>query len=115
MKADRAYQIAAAEFYAGKFDDARQAFEAIGKDASSPWQGISRYLEARCLVRQAFNSISGNNADQMANFDPDQMQQAVILLESLLKEQPKGISRLSILNLLDLSRLRSNPDRKSVV
>jgi hypothetical protein len=60
-------------------------------------------------VRQAFNSISGNNSDQMANFDPNQMQQAVTLLESLLKEQPKGISRLSILNLLDLSRLRSNP------
>src|ERR1700752_498993 len=37
LRADRAYQIAAANFYATKFDDAAKGFDAIARDASSPW------------------------------------------------------------------------------
>jgi hypothetical protein len=109
LKADRAYQIAAAKFYSGNFDDARRAFEAIAQDRTSPWHGIAVYLEARCLVRQAFNSKSSSNGDQMANFDPALMKQAIDLLEVLLKEPPQGISRDAILDLRDLTRLRSDP------
>jgi hypothetical protein len=36
MRADRAYQIAAANFYAGNFDEARKGFEAIAADAKDP-------------------------------------------------------------------------------
>jgi hypothetical protein len=42
----------------------------------------------------------------MATFDPVLMKQAVTLLESLLKEQPHGVSRQAIQDLLDLARLR---------
>jgi hypothetical protein len=109
LKADRAYQIAAARFYSGQYDDARKAFEAIARDSSSPWQGKARFLVARCLVRQAFSSKPGINSDQMATFDSDLMRQAVTYLESLLKEKPQGISRQAIQDLLDLARLRSEP------
>jgi hypothetical protein len=57
LRADRAYQIAAANFYAGRFDEARQRFEAIAQDSSSPWRQIARLLAARSLIRQATLSI----------------------------------------------------------
>jgi hypothetical protein len=53
MQADRAYQIAAAEFYALRFDAAAADFLRIGADRSSPWHGIAPYLAARALIRKA--------------------------------------------------------------
>jgi hypothetical protein len=52
IKADRAYQIAAANFYAQKFDLAAQEFDAIAKDNSSPYHAIAPYLAARCMLRK---------------------------------------------------------------
>lgn len=51
-RADRAYQIAAAHFYAQKFDQAAQEFDAIAKDESSPYRDIAPYLAARCMLRK---------------------------------------------------------------
>lgn len=51
-KADRAYQIASANFYAQKFDQAAQEFDAIAKDESSPYHSIAPYLAARCMLRK---------------------------------------------------------------
>ncbi len=53
LRADRAYQIAAAHFYAQEFDDADTAFTAIAKDKSSPWHEIAPYLSARAVIRKA--------------------------------------------------------------
>ncbi len=53
MQADRAYQIAAAEFYAGEFDAATSDFLRIAGDRDSPWHGIAPYLAARALIRKA--------------------------------------------------------------
>ncbi|HSK63827.1 MAG TPA: hypothetical protein VK893_08305, partial [Pyrinomonadaceae bacterium] len=53
MRADRAYQIAAANFYAANFEEARKGFESIAADASSPWQRNAVYLVARALARKA--------------------------------------------------------------
>jgi len=53
MRADRAYQVAAAEFYAGKFDAAEADFLRIAADRSSPWHAIAPYLAARTLIRKA--------------------------------------------------------------
>ncbi len=52
MRADRAYQIAAAEFYGGAFDDAAKAFQAIAADRKSPWHGMGHYLAARAYIRK---------------------------------------------------------------
>ncbi len=53
LKADRAYQIAAAYFYRLDYAAAGRLFAEIGRDASSPWQKTARYLVARCAVHAA--------------------------------------------------------------
>jgi hypothetical protein len=53
LKADRAYQIAAAYFYRLDYARAGQLFAEIGRDASSPWQKTARYLVARSAVHAA--------------------------------------------------------------
>lgn len=53
IHADRAYQIAAANFYAGRYDEALRGFRAIGRDADSPWSDIARYLVVRTLLRMS--------------------------------------------------------------
>jgi hypothetical protein len=53
MQADRAYQIAAAEFYAGQFDAAAADFRRIAEEHASPWHAIAPYLAARALIRKA--------------------------------------------------------------
>jgi tetratricopeptide (TPR) repeat protein len=52
LAADRQYQIAAAKFYAGQFDEAARDFEAIAGSADSPWRDAGRYLAARAMIRQ---------------------------------------------------------------
>jgi len=51
LRADRAYQIASAKFYSEQYDAARQDFQSIAADSSSPWSGVAPYLAARCLIR----------------------------------------------------------------
>ncbi len=53
---DRAYQIAAANFYAGNFDEAADLFRAIAADRDSPWSGIAPYLVVRVLKRKSLAS-----------------------------------------------------------
>lgn len=52
-RADRAYQIAAAHFYARKFDEAAHLFSEIAKDNASPWRKTATLLVARSLIRKA--------------------------------------------------------------
>lgn len=107
---DRAYQTAAAQFYAADFDAARAGFEAIGHDASSPWQDLGLYLAARCLVRQAFlTPVNTTNNNASALFDAEKMRAAQTALEALLKNPPPGIARATIEKQLDLVRLRTEP------
>jgi hypothetical protein len=53
LQQDRAYQLAAAQFYAMHYDDALASFRAIAADTASPWSITARYLEARTLIRKA--------------------------------------------------------------
>jgi hypothetical protein len=53
LQKDRAYQIAAADFYATNYDAARIRFSDIAQDNNSPWQELSEYLVGRTLIRQA--------------------------------------------------------------
>jgi hypothetical protein len=52
MKADRAYQIAAAHFYAQMFDESAKEFLAIAADSTSPYHLIAPYLAARSMLRK---------------------------------------------------------------
>jgi hypothetical protein len=53
IRADRAYQIAAALFYSSRYQEAAAAFRRIAADASSPWAGWGRYLAGRALLWDA--------------------------------------------------------------
>jgi hypothetical protein len=51
IRQDRAYQIAAANFYAGQNEAVLAGFRHIAEDPASPWSLISRYLVARTMLR----------------------------------------------------------------
>jgi len=53
LQADRSYQVAAAHFYSGSFDEAHSRFREIGSDSDSPWRVWGRYLAGRSLIRKA--------------------------------------------------------------
>lgn len=53
---DRAYQAAALALYSGRHDEAAAAFEAIARDADSPWRKSGAYLVVRVRVRQALQT-----------------------------------------------------------
>ncbi len=52
LAADREYQIAAAHFYAGDWEQARRAFQRVAQNANSPWRDIAPYLLARTYLRE---------------------------------------------------------------
>ena len=52
LRADRAYQTAAAHFYLQDWDEAEQRFTAIAHDPSSPWQFIAAIVGLRTKLRR---------------------------------------------------------------
>jgi len=75
LQQDRSYQMAAAQFYAGNFDDAVREFEAIARDTASPWSRWGEYLAARAVVRKAASVPAANGSD-VAVFDSDLLRDA---------------------------------------
>jgi hypothetical protein len=69
VRADRAYQIAAANFYAGTLVKAKALFQQIAADAQSPWHFTAAYVVARTDIRrgdfeQAQAELQGILADR---------------------------------------------------
>lgn len=60
-QAQRAYQIASANFYSENFDTAASMFTAIAADSNSPWRQIAPYLVARTTIRKA--TLAGQKND----------------------------------------------------
>ncbi len=105
LRADRAYQIAAATFYSADFDEARKQFETIAADNTSPWQRTAQYLVARALIRKA--SLGAPETTQEA-LTAAESQLAKVLADRKLSDLHASATRL--LNLLRL-RLRPNERR----
>jgi hypothetical protein len=107
LRADRAYQIAAGHFYSRDFDDAVAEFDAIAKDAASPWAGISPYLAARALIRKA-------NLPNKANepFDPAAMSAAQLRLERIMRDSRADSIHHPAVKLLNYVRFRSEPAKR---
>ena len=112
LSQDRAYQLAAAQFYSAQFNLARASFRAIAQDAASPWRDISRYLIARSLIREAFLTATGDTDDVGASFNPDLMKQAQHQLESMRDQHLAGISPHAVQSLLNLVRIRTEPQQR---
>jgi hypothetical protein len=100
-RADRAYQIAAANFYSTNLDEARKDFEAIAADANSPWQHNAVYLVARALIRKA----SLGPAEQKQ----ESLSQAESQLKKILADKKLSSLHAASTRLLNLVRLRLHP------
>jgi hypothetical protein len=73
LAADRQYQIAAAQFYSEKYDEAADSFGIIARNANSPWQDLGELMVARTLIREA-----------TVGKDPDKLADAQAALERIL-------------------------------
>ena len=102
IRADLAYQIAAANFYAGNFDEARQQFDVIATDNASPWHDKAPYLAARSLLRK------GSFADKDEERVPP-LTEAERRLNAILKNKSLSSSPAATARLLNLVRLRLHP------
>jgi hypothetical protein len=112
LKQDRAYQIAAALFYAQKPDEAAEAFEAISQDSASPWHTIAPYLVTRCLIRKAFLTRTGTKDMEHFAYDPALLQQAADRIHLLLKQNPANPYQKALQDELDLVRIRLEPETR---
>ena len=65
--ADYKYQVAAANFYAGKLDSAISLFEQIASDKHSPYHQLAKYLVARCTFQRLVmnKQIVAGNAEAL--------------------------------------------------
>lgn len=106
LRQDRAYQIAAAQFYVTDFDKARVSFQSIADDRNSPWRGVAAYLIARALVREAL--LNGNEPGS----NSAQLQQAQRQLEILRKQHLTGLSPTAVQSLLNMVRYRTEPQAR---
>jgi hypothetical protein len=101
IRADRVYQIAAAKFYATRFDEARADFEKVAADSSSPWHETARYLIARTLIRKASLGEAASRTDTLT--------QAETQLKKTLEEIKQGPLHDSAAKLFNLVQLRLRP------
>ncbi len=107
LKNDRAYQLAAAHFYATQYDEAKTGFEQIAKNTASPWRDVSAYLLARVFIRQA-SAISEDEAkhDQMLAY----YKQAEDQLNSVLADASLASVQGAAKQLLNLINFRLHPE-----
>jgi hypothetical protein len=106
LRADRAYQIAAAEFYGARFEDAEAAFRTISEDRESAWRAIAALMVARCEIRLA--TLATGGADQAAaHLRAADAQLRKIKSDPSLREVHAGAGRL-----LDFVEFRIHPDEQ---
>jgi hypothetical protein len=104
VKQDRAYQIASANFYAMKFDDARTQFEKITEDTNSPWRTTASFLIARTLIRKASLQEEVGRTESLAK--------AEIQLNKTLTDPAQKAFHPSAQGLLKLVKLRLRPQER---
>jgi hypothetical protein len=100
VRADRAYQIAAALFYAGDLDAAQRAFQDIAKDLDSPYRKLAPYLVARVLIRKATLQA------KEAQFDSQMLRQAEEQLRAILTDKDSVDVHPAAQRLLAFVRIR---------
>jgi len=106
IRADRAYQIAAAHFYAQDWDDAEQRFLKISQDPASPWKTIAALVAVRCRIRRATVSTE-NKETGMA-----MLVEAGERLKRLETDPAMEKLRPAILRLLGFIEFRANPGQR---
>lgn len=102
-RADRAYQIAAAQFYAGQLTEAEASFSAISRDTTSPWRHIGPYLAARAMIRQ------GTMGGKDAAGDPAAVPRARKALEAIVADPAQAEMHGSAQRLMQYLDARTDP------
>ena len=103
LKADRQYQIAAAYFYTGSFDEAAQAFDRIAADSSSPWHSIAPYLAARTFIRK------GTLKDETPAVDAAALNEAQTRLKKIIADPALSSMHAASRKLLAYIAIRLGP------
>ncbi len=93
VHADRAYQTAAAHFYAGEFETAETLFRRIAQDPSSPWREVAPYLVARTLVRKGTLRAGPGQVDMVSLAQADNELHRILSDKALAAMHPAA-SRL---------------------
>jgi hypothetical protein len=104
LRADRDYQIAAANFYAGNFEPAKAQFGSIAASSSSPWHLIAPYLVARTLLRKA--SLGPDETKKAALAEAEEQ------LNRILTKPELQSSHAATRRLLNLVRNRLHPEER---
>ena len=104
LRADREYQIAAANFYAGNFDVAKTQFESIAVQAKSPWRATAPYLVARTLIRKA--SLGPDETKKAALAEAEEQ------LNKILANPELKSSDIAAKRLLNIVRIRLHPEER---
>ena len=111
IRADRAYQIAAANFYATKYDDARTQFLAIAADRASPWWQTARLVAARALLRKANVLATGEYTDHYVHVK-EPMEQAEKDLQAILADPSMAPMHEQARQLLAFAVFRLRPSER---
>lgn len=106
VRADRAYQTAAANFYATNYDLAKQQFDAIAKDKNSAYRIVAPYLAARAMLRK------GSFAEKPEDAKPS-LSDAEERLTAMLKDPALKFGHHGAQRLLNLVRVRLHPQEKA--
>jgi hypothetical protein len=106
LQKDRAYQIAAAHFYAGDLVAAEQLFRDIAADPASPWRPLAPYLVARALLRQ------GSLIPRYHDVDTTKLTEAKQLLDAILSDQNFQAIHPATSRLLAVVGFRLEPDER---
>jgi hypothetical protein len=106
IQADRAYQIAAAHFYAMEWEDAEPLFQRIAQDPASPWKTIAALVAVRCRIRRA-TVTTENKETRMA-----MLVEAGERLKRLEADPAMEKLRPAILRLLGFIEFRANPGQR---
>jgi len=104
LRADREYQIAAANFYATHFDESIKRFDAIASDSTSPWRSVAPYLAVRSFVRKASLGPAESKSAPLA--------EAESRLNRIVADQKLSSMHAAASRLLDLVRLRLHPSER---
>lgn len=121
LKNDREYQIAAANFYAMNFDDAKARFEKIAANRDSVWRETANYVIARNYIRQASLDNTAN-AEYYSGDDAKQKEiqarmlelykQAETQLQSIVNDGSQTQYKDSARKLLNLVAYRLRPNER---
>ncbi len=107
IRQDRAYQIAAAQFYAGNFQQAEAGFAAIANDPASPYRTLAPYLVARALLRE------GNSGAESDDVNPAALVQAEKQLQSILADKDLQEIHHAAQRLLGFVSIRLHPEERA--